>query len=278
MLLSIDNLRGYNILATDGEIGQVDDFYFDDQEWKVRYMVVDTGKWLPGRRVLIAPAAIGQADWSTRMLPVRLTRDQVKNSPDIDLARPVSRQQEQHLHDHYGWTVYWHGVGPIPGSETANRRAEETGDASQPPQPPQAYWHGLGPPVTAEGEDVYPGEGVAAGSSQPETEGRLRSMKEVTGYYIQATDGDIGHVDDFLVDEQSWRVHYLVVDTRNWLPGRRVLLARPGIERISWGESKVYVNLSRQAIKDSPEYDPTRPIERDYESRLHDHYHWPHYW
>lgn len=278
MLLSINNLRGYNILATDGEIGTVDDFYFDDRAWQVRYMVVNTGKWLPGRRVLVSPAAIGQADWNTRMLPVGLTREQVKNSPDIDLARPVTRQQEQALHDHYGWTVYWHGVGPKPGSETADRRAAETGDISQPPQPPQAYWHGLGPPVTAEGEDVYPGSGVELKPPQPESESDLHSMKDTTGYSIQATDGEIGRVEDFMVDEQSWRVHYLLVDTGAWLPGRRVLLALPGIERISWPESKVYANLSRQQIKDSPAYDPALPLERQYESRLHDHYGWPYYW
>ncbi len=238
MLRSIKELHGYNILATDGEIGHTHTFYFDDLAWIVRYLVVDTGTWLPGRRVLIAPLALGQPDWITHVMPVNLTRDQVENSPPIDLDLPVSRQMEERLHEYYGWPPYWH-------SGTAALAAAKAAREGQKPPPGDPH---------------------------------LRSTREVIGYHIQATDGEIGHVEDFVGDVQDWTLRYMVVDTRNWLPGRKVLVAPTWIERVNWAQEKVHVDLGRETIKNSPEYDPSAPINREYEAQLYDYYGRPVYW
>jgi uncharacterized protein YrrD len=246
MLRSLNELSGYRILATDGDMGNVHDFFFDDELWVIRYIVVDTGTWLPGRKVLIATSAVEKPEWDTRILPVKLTREQVKNSPDMDTDRPVSRQAERELHRHYDWVPYW-------------------------VVPP----HGIAPPLSTKERDEEEKESVEEGER---VDPHLRSVKEVTGYRIQANDGEIGHVKELIVDDPSWFVRYMVVDTRNWLPGRKVLIPPDWIERVSWVDSKVYVNLSRDSVKRSPEYDPAAPVNRQFEERLYDYYGRPKYW
>jgi hypothetical protein len=236
MLRSVEALSGYTILARDDTIGTVDGFYFDDLYWTIRYLVVDTGTWLTGRKVLISPLAVGQPDWETHLFPVELTRNQVKNSPEIDLVKPVSRQLETELHRHYEWPAYWSDVSP--------------------------------------GSTPSPQQGAPADLRDP----HLRSTKEVIGYDIQARDGKIGHVEDFVTDDQDWTIRYMVVDTRDWLPGRKVLVSPQWVEQILWSESDVHVDLARETIKRSPEYDPSAPVNRDYEERLYDYYGRPKYW
>lgn len=240
MLRSVKDLRGYALLATDGEIGEVDDFLFHDDDWTIRYLVVDTGKWLPGRKVLITPSALGRPDWETGRFPVQLTRQAVENSPEIDLDRPVSRQREVELHTYYAWTPYWPSV--------------EMGDVGPafPPQLPDA--------------------------EAPRGDPNLRSAAEVCGYRIHASDGEIGHVEDFIVEEGSWIIRYMVVDTRNWWPGKKVLTSPGWITGITWRERRVSVNLSRETIRNSPEYDPNTPVNLEYEDRLYDYYGRPKYW
>jgi sporulation protein YlmC with PRC-barrel domain len=239
MLRSTKEVYGYDILATDGEIGVVDDFYFDDQYWTIRYLVVNTHKWLPGRRVLVSLLALGQPDWGVRTLPVTLTREQVEKSPDVDLERPVSRQHEIILNEYYGWATWW----------TAMRSA-----------PP--------PPAYVDKEVIRVAEG----------DPHLRSTKEVAGYHIQATDGKVGHVEDFILYDRNWTIRYLVVNTGNWLLGRKVLMVPLWIEDVKWAESKIQVDLNQESIKNSPEYDPSAPVNRVYEERLYDYYGRPMYW
>jgi sporulation protein YlmC with PRC-barrel domain len=203
MLWSAKQLYGSSILATGGQIGKVDDFYFEDEEWKIRYLVVDIGKWPLGQRVLVSPAVLGQPNWAGDILPVTLTQEQVKNSPDVDQDRPVSRQ------------------------------------------PKIDYWPGLEIPAKLE---------VADQDEAHKPDPHLRSIKKVAGYHIQARDGQIGHVEDFIVDDETWIILYLVVNTRNLLPGKRVLLAPRWVDRVSWLGSKVFVDLPRASIKDRPEY------------------------
>jgi hypothetical protein len=203
----VSDLKGYALGATDGEIGSVSDFLFDDSFWAVRYLVADTTKWLPGRR---------------------------------------SRDQESAYFDNYGWPYYWVG-GQVWGAEispgglaaaqktVSERLQEEAGDTS------------------------------------------LRSAAELTGYHIEATDGAIGHAEDLVIDDETWEVRYLIVDTQNWWPGKKVLVSPEWIDRISWDDAKVYVDLSRQAIQNSPEYGPGA-LDRTYEERLYEHYGRPPYW
>ncbi len=261
MLLSVEQVRGADIRASDGTIGTADDFYFDDAQWYARYVVVDTGGWLSGRKVLITPYAVGAYDPARRELAVSLTREQVANSPDIDTDKPVSRQYEARLHDYYGWSPYW-GEGLIPGI---------------PPLTPEAGPAYVGDPVASQ---VSPAQVEEARSRIEKEPGdpHLRSARSVIGHYIKAADGDIGHVEDFLIDGDNWAIRYMVVDTRNWLPGKKVLVSPQWIESVNWFEKNVQVDLSRDQIKASPEYDPSQQIERGYENRLFGFYGRAPYW
>lgn len=228
--------------ATDGPIGEVDDIYFDDHTWTVRYYVVDTGKWLPGRKVLIPPHVVRQTRPGHGGLPVDLTREQVRSSPDMDTARPISRQAELVMYRHYGWIPYWFPLDPAA-------------------------------PVVLEGGAEERESDATAGHLGGDP--NLRSADETAGYYVAATDGEIGHVDDFLMDDETAKIRYVVVDTRNWLPGKRVLIAPQWIREVKWAESRVFVNATREAVRDSPEYNPVTPIDKEYESRLFAHYRYP---
>jgi hypothetical protein len=234
-------LYGYNIRAIDGEIGMVHDFYFDDRFWKIRYMVVDTSKWLSGRKVLISPVALGEPNWKEKMFPVSLNKEQIKNSPETDEDKPISRQHESELHEYYSWPFYWDyeaiaNVGRMVSSQAEKKTATEEKDP------------------------------------------HLRSTREVDGYNIQTTDGEFGHVEDFVVEDDNWIIRYMVVDTRKWLPGKKVLISPSWVEKISWSDAEVYVDLSQEKIKDSPEFNPRQPVNRDYEERLYDFYGRPKYW
>ena len=252
MLRSLKELFGYQLLAEDGDIGKVGDFLFDDEEWVIRYLVVDTGPWILGKRLLISTSALRQPDWSSRSFPVALTRKQVKNSPDIDTDRPVSRQQELELHLHYRWPLYWHHLDPM----------------TAPPMTPRVEPNLIAP--------IEEQELIA--KAKEDQDPNLRSSKEVIGYHIQVRDGEIGHLDDFILDDQRWIIRYLVVDTGNWLPDKKVLIAPLWIKWISHADARVYVDLKKQAIEFSPNFDPSKPVNREYEEVLYDFYGRPRYW
>ena len=247
MLRPVSELKGWSIGATDGAIGQVDDFYFDDQRWTVRYLVVDTSGWLAGRRVLVSPWALRAVNTEDETIAVNLTRAQVENSPGVDTQQPIDRRYEAEYSRYYGYPYYWSGP----------------------------YTWGLEPfPLLAPPAPAAPGLEHA----EPEGDPHLRSTTAVTGYYIQATDGDIGHVEDFLVEDQTWTIRYAIIDTRNWWPGKKVLVSPEWITRVDWHASTVHVDLTCESIKNGPEYDPSRPLERDDEGRLYDAYRRPRYW
>lgn len=252
MLRSIETILDYDIRAVDDDIGHVHDFYFDDSTWTIRYLVVDTGNWLPGRRVLLSPEAIAEPDWDQQILPVRHTREAIENSPHISTKQPVSRQQQTALHNYYQWAPYWNP----PGIPTR-------------PIPPQ-----VAVPAQKTAVDVEETQADVAETGDP----HLRSIDEVTGYHIDALDDDIGHVEDFIIDDSTWLMRYLVIDTRNWLPGRKVMVATSWIHEVRWADAKLAVDLSKEAIQNSPEFDPGQPINREYEEALYDYYGRPRYW
>jgi len=262
MLRNLKDLQGYTINATDGDIGNVDDFYFDDDSWVIRYFVVDTGAWLSGRKVLISPMAIGHPNWPDRQLPVSITQDQVRHSPDVNTEKPVSRQHEIWLLGFYHFPYYWGGAGLWGGSASPGISLEGAGlNAEYRPVD-----SGDVPPATFEA-----GHGT-------HNDPHLRSCKAVTGYHIAAIDGDIGHVCGMLVDEHSWAIRYLIVDTSNWWRGHQVLIAPPWIVGVSWTENTVTLDLTRRTIHDAPPYDPTAPIDREHEAGIYGHYGLKGYW
>lgn len=255
MLRNAKILEGYALRASDGDVGHVRDFYFDDQHWHIRYFVVDTGSWLTGRRVLISPEAVSGQLWADRVIPVGLTQDQVRNSPSVDTAKRVSRQHELKLRHHYGWPPYWGVVFP----EAA------------------AVQLGKGAPLDAPTQRDTSPIGGAKGTAGSSADSHLRSTSEVSQYQIEALDGPIGHVDDFLIDDNAWSIRYLVIDTRNWWPGKKVIVAPGWIREVSWAASTVFVDLSRATIKGSPAYDPTQNVTAEYSGQLHDYYGRPRY-
>jgi hypothetical protein len=247
MLRQYNSLKGYRLGATDGEIGKVEDLYLEDEKWTVRYLVADTGYWLPDRLVLLSPHAVRQVDDNEQVVHMALTRGQIEASPPITADEPVSRQFEREYYKYYGWPVYW------------------TGPALWGPGPYPLYYAPLegGSPVEEQDQPANP---------------HLRSAKEISGYHLQATDGELGHIADLIIDDANWAVRYLIADTGNWFPGKKVLIAPPWISQVSWERSAVAVDLPQAAIKQAPEYDHASAITREYEVALFKHYSRPGYW
>lgn len=244
MLYKTKTLKGYKLDSLDGELGKVKEFYFDDQHWTIRYLVADTGNWLTGRQVLISPYALVAAIREDEHIAIDLTKKQIEDSPSLDSDKPVSRQFEESYYGYYGWPMYWGGPY-MWGNYTSLQRNRAPSDYRQ-------------------GEKAW--------------DPHLRSTQEVTGYHIQAADGEVGHVEDFIIDDETWAIRYLIVDTRNWWPGKKVLVSPQWIERVSWSDSKVFINLSRAAIKRSPEFKEDSLLNRDYENELHQYYQRQGYW
>jgi uncharacterized protein YrrD len=255
MLFNLKEIEGFTITATDGDIGKVRDFYFDDETWAVRYLVVDTGN----RHVLISPIALGAPNWVEKILPAAVTQAQVANSPDVDTNKPVSRQHEMGYLGYYEYTDYWGGGGLWgPGI-----RPDVLQAGLQPNSPNKAIAHG--------GHALGKGKAAKNAHRLP-SDVHLQSVNAVTRYYVHASDGDIGHVQGIIVDESTWAVCYFIVDTSNWWLGHSVLIAPEWIEDVYWVESKLVVSLSRQAVKDAPAYDPKSIPDQAQEEAVHSHY------
>jgi sporulation protein YlmC with PRC-barrel domain len=238
MFRNASAIKGYAIAATDGRLGTVSDFLFDDASWLVRWLVVDTGKWLSGRKVLLPTSVLGHLDPNGNEFAANLTMQQVKDSPDIDTERPVSRQIETNIYDFYGWSPYWGGTGFLMGGYGG-----------------YGYGYGGGAiaPLPSPGS-MRRAEDIAA-AQRSDDDPHLRSVEAVTGYHIHASDGEIGYVEDFLLEDTDWSIHNLVVDTTNWWPGKKVLIAPRSIQEIDWTDNLVNLKIDREKVKDSPAYD-----------------------
>jgi len=264
MLRSMKDLEGYAVRATDGTIGHVKDFYFDDKTWAVRYLVVETGSWLSSRKVLISPIAVDHPDWTGRVLPVSITKQQVKNSPDIDTDKPVSRQHEMQYLGYYGYPYYWAGDGLWGQGAYPGMMLMGLGDGGS----DAAYRH-------AQAEDA---RAQAEGEERQNGDPHLRSCNALMKYHVEASDGDMGHVQGLLLDDDTWAIRYFIVDTSNWWLGHQVLIAPRWIQDISWPDATVSVNMTQQAVKDAPLYDSAVPLNRDQEMGLYEHHGRAGYW
>lgn len=258
MIHEAKQLEGFEIKARDGALGSVKDLYFDDQTWTIRYFVVATGSWLSGRKVLLSAARLDLSRTGERQLSIDATQDQVRNSPSIDTERPVSRQQEEVMHTYYGWPYYW-GTAPFAGGGFGSMAMGNVGPM-------------VVPPAAEFEKQLDPARGTSTEKPHAEEDSHLRSMHEVRGYEIAARDGSIGEVEDFLVDDTDWRIRFLVVDTRKWLPGRKVVVAPQWIKSVRWEHRDVTVDLSRDDIKQSPPFEPSKGISNTDVDLLHRHY------
>jgi len=248
MLRNLHEMTGYTLQASDGEIGQCKDFLFDDEHWTVRWMVADTHKWLPlGRKVLVSPISIQAPFAENKVIPVNLSQQQIKNSPELHEHMPVSRAEEERLTKHLGYGYYWVGPGlwgayPYPAS------------------------------LAEEGLET-PAEGIGS------TEERLRSCSEVKGYTVRAMDGDIGHVQEFLMSGEDWSIPFVVVDTRNWLPGgKKVVISKESFDKVSWDNKRVHVALTIREIEDSPLYSKESLDDPEYEKAIREYYEFQNHW
>ena len=245
MLYSAKTLKDFKLNGFDGEIGKVDEFYFDDNYWTIRYLIADTGTWLMNRLVLISPYALAAVNPEQKNINVTLTKKQIEESPATYHHKPVSRQYEEIYYNYFGWPVYWEGMYKWGAFSHVERDRNKSG-------------------TSARGETVQ--------------ELYLRSTHDVIGHAVHATDGEIGHVEDFIIDDETWDIRYLVIDTKILWLGKKVLVSPKWVERIRWDESKVYVNLLRDTIRLSPEYSEESLLSREYETGLHQHYNRTGYW
>jgi PRC-barrel domain len=207
MLRELRALIGSPVIATNGETGRVRDFLFDDQTWQVRHLVLDVGNWLRRRDVVLPAAAFELPDWTTGTLRVRLSKAQVRDSPDVDAEKPVSRQQELAMREYFGALACWVDA--------------EFGLASMPT--------GVKYPAP-DGEDQH-----------------LRSAEHLMGYRVRATDGMFGRLEGFLMDSGSWHLGYLAVKALGRLRNRIVVVPTLWVDRISWAEFRVYLHHSQAA-------------------------------
>ena len=228
---NINGLIGYKMEATDGEIGEVQEFYFDDKTWAVRYLIIKTGNWFSNKKVLIAPQALLAPDWVNKKFPINLTKEQIKSSPDIDTDLPISRQQEIEMYGHYDWERYG-GGGFYAGSSAAVMNL---------------------PPIVD--EEIIKESDLE--NSHANNDPHLRSSERVSGYHIHATDGDIGHLKYFIIDCEAWKITDFIIDTHNWIGGHKVLIPVRHIKEIQWENFKVIVDLTIAAVEESKVFDET---------------------
>jgi uncharacterized protein YrrD len=227
MQRNVNDLIGFTMGAVDGEVGKVEEFYFDNQTWTVRYLIVKTGSWLFGRKVLISPEAVTGISWEKRVFPTNLTMEQIRTSPDIDTEKTISREHEIQLYEHYPWLSYW-GSGFFPGGDGL------IGNSNLLPVTDESI---------LENNDENKEQAIKS---------HLLSTHQLTGYQMHATDGEIGYLDDFIIDDQTWKVEFLVIDIRKWLAGKKVLVAPKWVKEIQWENSLVIADLSVDSVKNSP--------------------------
>ena len=231
MQCNINSLIGNSVDAIDGDIGKVEEVYFDDKNWVVRYLIIKTGHWLSCRKVLMYTQSLLRNVCGSGIFQVNLTKAQVHNSPDIDTDQPVYRQQEIELHGYYAWQNYWdfgfYAAGLLPLVDTQAAVEEKLNEPD-------------------------------SNGKQSKYNQHLRSSNKVTGYSIHAVDGDIGHISDFIIDNETWEIVYLVVNTHHWFGGKEVLVPIKHIIEVQWADSTVYLNMTKDAIKDSTVFKKTR--------------------
>jgi sirohydrochlorin ferrochelatase len=251
MLRSVHELTNYVLSALDGEIGRCKDFLFDSERWALRYLIADTGKWIPRRKVLVSPVSLGHANHAERRLHVHLTRAEIEAAPPLGDGEPITRSHEVAFARHYGFPFYWAGAS-LWGFAATPYELRQPEDSRAPEPSGRAF-----PPRS---------------SDDLERDSNIYSVGEVLGFRVAATDGDLGGISDFIVDDDTWALDYVVVDTHPFWPGRRVLLAPSWIRSLDWHTKRAAVDLTRKQVEGSPPFDPAMPVNRRYEERLYDYY------
>lgn len=239
MLQNIKRLYGCRLVATDGPIGKIKDFYFDDQSWVIRYLVADTGTWLTGRQVLLSPYSFGIVDEYEKTLHLKLHKKQIENGPPIESHQPVSRQYEIEYYNYYGWPAYWDG-GALWGFGSYPMVV-----------PPPNYEAGPRKQTALDRNDKH-----------------LQSSHAVLGYQLRTLDGEIGQVSGFMVDDRSWAIEEVVVKTGDWHSGKEILLSTEKVKRVSYENSELVVECTKADIQQTAEHHLVRAAQEKQEGEL----------
>jgi sporulation protein YlmC with PRC-barrel domain len=196
-----NSIVGYRVVTTEGEIGKVDEFYFDDETWTIRYVIVKMEEGLAGRKVLITTGSLVKDHREPGVFFVPYTKDQIMSSPVIDTDNPVSRQQENDLYWHYGGNRYWEG-------------------------------------------------GLCAGG--------LRSSRSVTSFHVHAMDGECGCICDFILDDETWKLRCLVLETQPSPGGKKVLIPLGHILEMGWDDAGLYLDETVADLEKSEVFEAAR--------------------
>ncbi|HEX8949328.1 MAG TPA: PRC-barrel domain-containing protein [Dissulfurispiraceae bacterium] len=248
-LRGLQSVAGYAVIAKDGEVGAVEEFLFDDREWAIRFIVVRTGDWLPGKKVLLPPSVLEEPDWELPKLHITIERAQLARGPILGAHEPASRMFQIDLYKHFGWAPFWleeeYFNVPLHPSEVSSGLSRDQEKADDP---------------------------------------HLLSTADTIEYRVEALNGDVGHPEDFVMDEDDWIIYYFAValDRSENVPeeetAKSVLIATEWVQKTAKEAGRVYLELDRDAVLRSPAYDPALPVDREYELELYDHYGRPRYW
>jgi len=236
MLRRSGELQWSQVISLDGEIGKVRDVCFDEASWMVRYLIVDTGGWLSGRKVPIDPRSVELIDRNLHTVWVSLSRAQIESSPRIDIGELGAREHEMQLNRHYGYGSCWTHSMPWGNGQVspARRSAAEALEIDAP-------------------------------------SACLRGARQMLDFTLITVDGHVGLIKDFFFDDETWALRYLIVQTGSWLLGRRVLVSADRVRRVDWSAESVEVNQTRKQIEYGWEFDADNPPPGDLETALRTH-------
>ncbi|HDT14607.1 MAG TPA: PRC-barrel domain containing protein [Firmicutes bacterium] len=244
MFISLKNLIGYSVMTPEGDAGKIEDIFFDDISWSVRYYRVKAGNIIHKERFLISPSDIQEhPDWENRSIYIKNEAEKINKSPDEGDDMLPGRETEEKIAKYYNWPVYWTGL--TYGSPVIPALFNDTQEEKD---------------------------------TEKEKTSKLRSLKDFLKYDVEALDGELGSVYDVIIDDQNAKIMYFAVDTHKILPGKRVLITTTWAKETDWINGKLVTTLTKEEIKNSPEYDPSQPVNREYEEVLFDYYGRPRYW
>jgi sporulation protein YlmC with PRC-barrel domain len=240
MLIKTEDLKGFNTESIDDIQGEIYDFYFDDLFWNIQYLLIKTGGLLKEKSILMSHVVLGVPDIERQALSVKVSFQTNNKKEKPEELQTISESKEKKASEILNWPLSRLNLVSLDEKDLKN----------------------LINNMVTDGKQHYENENL-----------HLRSRNEVLGYHIQAKNGEIGHVDDLIIETESWKIRYLIVDTRNWLPGGKDVLISPAwIEKIKWNKNRVYIDLKKGVIENSPPYDPEAPIDDQFELKLFKYY------
>ncbi|GGD02692.1 hypothetical protein GCM10007216_36830 [Thalassobacillus devorans] len=260
MLYFASTLKNYNIQANDGELGKVKDLYFDDKKWTVRYLVADTRKWLPGKKVVVSPSGVKAVDTGEEVVHVENNKEDIRHNATLEEKQDFSYEKEMELSDTFGWKQYWAGEFLWGGYLTPMDPVEEPARAAE-PQTTQE------PPIN---DNVH------------DRKDKLRSSESIKGEFkhgvVHGENGKIGYIKDLMIDEGTWRIRYLLVDTSEWSTNERVLLSPDWLQSVDWLTNDFYIDLKLETIEDGPNYEKDQTVTKEFEEMIYRKYRKEPYW